>query len=105
MSENITVIDIVARVTDKTAEGAASATQNVSKLEQTMRKMQDELQKIQKMSKLELTMYAIDKASKGIESVMRKGREFGSKVWTATVSVLDNREAFIARSRWSRQSI
>jgi hypothetical protein len=39
------------------------------------------VQKIKGMSKLEVTMYAVDKASKGIDSIMKKGFSFTGKVF------------------------
>ena len=89
MSEAVTVIDIVAQVSDQTASGAASAIDNVTKLEKAMQRVQAEINKMRKMSKLELTMYAIDKASRGIDAVMRKGKQFAGKVWSATVGIID----------------
>ena len=39
MNETVTVIDVVAQVTDDTASGAQSAARNVSRLEQSMTKL------------------------------------------------------------------
>jgi hypothetical protein len=89
MADNVTVIDIVAQVTDATDPGASSATSNVGKLEKAMKKVQSEIDKMKKMSKLEITMYATDKASKGIDSVFRKGWQFSGTVFSATVSIID----------------
>ena len=89
MSESVTVIDIVAQITDQTDSGAKSATENVSKLEKSMRNVQGEINKMQKMSKLELTMYAVDKASKGINSVMGLGKNIAGKVWNVTLKAID----------------
>jgi hypothetical protein len=89
VNDNTVIIDVVAQVTDNTATGAASSIQNVSKVERTLSKLQGEITKLGKMSKVEITMYAVDKASKGINSVLRKGYGFASKVFSATVSVID----------------
>ena len=89
MRDDTVVIDIVAQVTDDTATGAASATKNVSKLEESMKRVHNEGQKLQKMSKLQMTATLIDKASKGISAVWNKGREIAGKLWSVTVSVID----------------
>ena len=65
MAEQVSVIDIVTQVTDQTAPGVNSATQNVSKLEKVFQKVQGEINKLSKMGKIEIAMYAVDKASKG----------------------------------------
>jgi TP901 family phage tail tape measure protein len=89
MDDNVTVIEVVARVTDETQAGADSAAQTVSKLEQAMKKAQNEIDKMRKMSKIELTMYAVDKASKVINGVLSTGKRIAGKVWNVTVKAVD----------------
>ncbi len=89
MSENVTVIDIVAQVTDETEAGADSATKRVNRLEQTMKKLQGEITKFGKMSKVEMTMYAIDKASSVMNGVWNTGKRLGGKVWNVTLKAVD----------------
>ena len=84
-----TVIEIVAKVTDQTGDGARSATENVSKLEKSLQKTQHEIERTKKMSKLELTATLIDKASHGISGIVSKGREIAGKVWSVTVGIVD----------------
>ena len=54
MGDSVTVIDIVAQVTDETARGTQSSTKNVSKLEQSMRKLQKQLDSMRGKSKIEV---------------------------------------------------
>jgi TP901 family phage tail tape measure protein len=84
-----TVIDIVAQVTDETGAGAASATATVSKLEKAMQKAQAGISKLKKMSKIEITMYAIDKASKVLNGVATVGKKLAGKVWSVTLKAVD----------------
>jgi len=88
MSDTV-VIDIIAQVTDKTASGAASAEKHVSKLEKTMQKLQGEITKLGKMNKVEITMYAIDKASKVMNSVSSLGMKLAGKVFKITLKAVD----------------
>ena len=89
MASNTTVIEIVTTVEDKTKAGAASAASTVSKLEKAMKKAQGEIEKIQKMSKIELTMYAVDKASKVLNGVWNTGKKLTGKVWKVTLKAVD----------------
>ena len=89
MNDAATVIDIYTQVTDQTEPGATSATKTVSKLEKAMQKMQSEITKLRKMSKIEVVMYAMDKASHGIDALFRKGRSIAGKVWTVTLKAVD----------------
>lgn len=89
MASNTTVIEIVTTVEDKTKTGAASATSTVSKLEKAMRKAQTEIEKMRKMSKIELTMYAVDKASKVLNGVWNTGKKLTGKVWKVTLKAVD----------------
>ena len=88
MSDTV-VIDITAQITDRTAAGATSAIHNVSRLEQTMQRVQGEINKMSQMSRMELTMYAVDNASRVINNVMGLGRNIAGKVWRGTLKVLD----------------
>ena len=89
MSERVTVIDIVAQVTDQTAAGARSATENVGRLERTMQRVQGEIDRMSRMSRLELTMYAVDNASRVMNNVIGLGHNIAGKVWRGTLKVLD----------------
>lgn len=88
-SNSVTVIDIIAEVTDNTEEGASSAIKTVSKLEQSMKKVQASIERMKKMSKIEMTMYAIDKASKVMQSVWSLGKNLAGKVWNVTLKAVD----------------
>jgi wobble nucleotide-excising tRNase len=89
VSESVSVLEVTVQVTDQTADGARSATENVSKLEKAMLNMQKEIDKINKMSALEITMYAIDKASKVIDGVFKTGMNIAGKVWNVTLKAVD----------------
>lgn len=89
MSNNVTVIDIVAQVTDETAAGTRSATNTIGKLETAMKKVEAEVNKMLKMSKIELTMYAVDKASKVLNGVWNTGKKLAGKVWNVTLKAVD----------------
>ena len=89
MGGDTVVIDIQAQVTDNTASGAASAERNVRGLERIFQKLQGEITKMGKMSKIQITMYAIDKASKGINSVLSLGKSVAGKAWGVTLKVWD----------------
>jgi TP901 family phage tail tape measure protein len=100
MNDNVTVIDIVAQVTDDTASGAASATKTVSKLEQSMIKAQDEMKRMKGVSKLEIAMTLKDMASKGLQAIAEKGKNLAGKVWNITMKVTDLATAPI-RGLWN----
>jgi len=89
MREQVTVIDITTQVTDNTAAGAAAAIRNVSKLEQTMSRVQQSIQRMQGMSNIEIAMTVADHASRGIDSVLQKGRSIAGKVWRVTMKAAD----------------
>ena len=89
MAGNTTVIEIVARVSDETAAGAASATANVSKLEKAFQRVQNVADGLKRKSNIELTADLNDNASKGITSILGKGREIAGKIWSVTVGMID----------------
>lgn len=89
MNEAVTVIDIVAQVTDETDRGVRSATDNVSKLEQTMMNLQKQIQGMKGKSKLEVVATLKDMASKGIQGVAAEGKKIAGKVWTVTLKSVD----------------
>ena len=62
--ENTTVIEIIAQVSDQTSAGAQSAIINISKLELVMKNAQKSADGLKKMNKIEMTVKAIDQASK-----------------------------------------
>ncbi|MDR2044144.1 MAG: phage tail tape measure protein [Clostridium sp.] len=87
--ESVTVIEIVAQLTDDTQSGASSATRNVNKLEQAMKKAQQEFQRMKGMSKLEIAMRLKDLASKGLQSIANAGKKIAGKVWHVTMKLKD----------------
>lgn len=89
MAEAVTVIEIPVEVVDNTQAGAASATENVSKLEKAMQKAQSSIAKMQKMSKIEFIMYAVDKASNVMNSVWNLGKGLAGKVFSFTLKAVD----------------
>lgn len=84
-----TVIDIVAQVTDETAQGAGSAQKNVSKLEAAMQKLAKQMTGMKGQSKLEIKATLKDMASKGLQSVVSAGKKIAGKVWTVTLKAVD----------------
>ncbi len=89
MNDTVTVIDIVAQVTDETASGARSAEANVSKLERSMMNLQKQIMGMKGKSKLEVAATLKDMASKGIQSVANAGKKIAGKVWTVTLKAVD----------------
>lgn len=89
MNDSVTVIDIVAQVTDETASGARSAEENVSKLERSMMKLQKQIMGMKGKSKLEVAATLKDMASKGIQSIAETGKKIAGKVWTVTLKAKD----------------
>ena len=89
MSDSVTVIDIVAQVTDATEPGAGTSQRNVSKLEQSMMKLQKQIESMKGKSKLEVAATLKDMASKGIQSVAKTGKQIAGKVWTVTMKAVD----------------
>ena len=84
-----TVIDIVAQVTDETAQGTQSAQKNVSKLEQSMQNLAKRIAGMKGQSKLEVKATLKDMASKGLQSVAAAGKKIAGKVWTVTLKAVD----------------
>lgn len=89
MSDAVTVIDIVAQVTDETSSGTRSATENVSRLEKAMMSLQRQIMGMRGKSKLEVAATLKDMASKGIEGVASAGKKIAGKVWTVTMKAKD----------------
>ena len=89
MNDSVTVIDIVAQVTDETASGARSAEANVSKLERSIAKLEKQIMGMKGKSKLEVAATLKDMASKGIQSVADAGKKIAGKVWTVTLKAKD----------------
>lgn len=89
MNDSVTVIDIVAQVTDETSSGARSAEANVSKLERSMMNLQKQIMGMKGKSKLEVKATLKDMASKGIQSVANAGKKIAGKVWTVTLKAVD----------------
>lgn len=89
MNDTVTVIDIVAQVTDETASGARSAEANVSKLERSMMNLQKQIMSMKGKSKLEVAATLKDMASKGIQNVANAGKKIAGKVWTVTLKAVD----------------
>ena len=89
MSGSVTVIDIVAQVTDETASGARSAESNVSRLERSMMNLQKQIMGMKGKSRLEVVATLKDMASKGIQGVANAGKKIAGKVWTVTLKAVD----------------
>lgn len=89
MSDSVTVIDIVAQVTDATEPGASTSEKNVSKLEKSMMNLQKQIQSMKGKSKLEVAATLKDMASKGIQGVVKAGKQIAGKVWTVTMKAVD----------------
>lgn len=89
MSDAVTVIDIVAQVTDETSSGTRSASENVSKLEKAMMNLQRQIMGMRGKSKLEVAATLKDMATKGIEGVASAGKKIAGKVWTVTMKAKD----------------
>lgn len=89
MSDTVTVIDVVAQVTDETASGTRSAAQNVSRLEQSMQRLQKRLDGMKGKSKIEVRAELRDMATRGLQSIASAGRKLAGKVWTVTLRAKD----------------
>ncbi len=89
MNDAVTVIDIVAQVTDETESGARSAEANVSRLEKSVMNLAKEIQGMKGKSKLEIAATLKDMASKGIQNVAAAGKKIAGKVWTVTLKAAD----------------
>ncbi len=89
MNDSVTVIDIVAQVTDATEPGSSSSQKNVSKLERSMMNLQKQIQSMKGKSKLEVMATLKDTASKGIQRVAAAGKKIAGKVWTVTLKAVD----------------
>ena len=89
MSGSVTVIDIVAQVTDETAHGTQSSISNISKLERSIMNLQKQIMGMKGKSKLEIAATLKDMASKGITSVVLAGKKIAGKVWTVTMKAKD----------------
>ena len=89
MNNSVTVIDIVAQVTDETSSGARSAEANVSRLERSVMNLQKQIMGMKGKSKLEVAATLKDMASKGIQSVANAGKKIAGKVWTVTLKAVD----------------
>ena len=74
MNDSVTVIDIVAQVTDETSSGARSAEANVSKLERSMMNLQKQIMGMKGKSKLEVKATLKDMARKGLDGNAESGR-------------------------------
>lgn len=88
MAEEVYRIEIPVRVTDQTEPGATRAQQKISKFEQSMRRTEERIQKMNR-TKLQLVISAIDKASAVISYVGSKARALTSKAWRFTIGVVD----------------
>lgn len=89
MSGATTVIDIVAQVTDDTARGTASATSNVTKLEQKIKGLATQINSLKGKSKIEVAASLKDMATKGLSKIAEKGKAIAGKVWTVTLKAVD----------------
>lgn len=89
MNETVTVIDVVAQVTDDTASGAQSAARNVSRLEQSMTKLRSRIDGMKGKSKLEVRAEMRDMATSGIQRIASAGKKLAGKVWTVTLKAKD----------------
>ena len=86
---NVTVIDIVAQVTDQTASGARSAQSNVSKLERAMQSLQQRITGMKGKSKIEIAANLKDMASAGLQKIASAGKSLMGKAFTVTAKLKD----------------
>ncbi|MCL2487426.1 MAG: hypothetical protein FWE80_01945, partial [Oscillospiraceae bacterium] len=89
MTDNVSVIIIEINANDNTASGAASATQTVSRLEQSLNKTQKRIDDMNKRSRLEIAITAVDRASKVMDSVMSSGKRLAGTVFNVTLKAVD----------------
>ena len=89
MNDSVTVIEIVTQVTDATEPGASTSEKNVSKLEKSIMNLQKQIQSMKGKSKLEVAATLKDMASKGIQGVVKAGKQIAGKVWTVTMKAVD----------------
>lgn len=89
MNDAVTVIDIVAQVTDATEVGTNSAQRNISRLEKSIMQLQSQIQSMRGKSKLEVIAMLKDMASQGIQGVLNAGKKLAGKVWTVTLKAVD----------------
>jgi len=89
VNDSVTVIDIVAQVTDETDSGRKSAEQSLSKLERSIMNLQKQIQGMKGKSKLEVLATLKDMASKGLQGVAAAGKKIAGKVWTVTLKAID----------------
>lgn len=89
MNDTVTVIDVVAQVTDETATGTKGAQDNLSKLEKSMIKLQKQMERMKGKTKLEVFATLKDTASKGIQNIAAAGKQIAGKVWTVTLKAKD----------------
>lgn len=89
MLGNASVIELIARVRDETGSGVTSATAQVDKMEQAFNKAQAGVDKLFKKNKLEISLTAIDGASKILSGVWDKGTKIAGKVFSFTLKAID----------------
>ena len=88
MADNVTVIEIVAQVTDKTDPGVTKATKRVDKFEESMKKTQKQMKSLDD-TKVEPEIRAVDKATAVMKKTEAGIKKITGKVWHVTLKALD----------------
>lgn len=86
------VIDITARFTNETPKGISKAKQSFDKLNESLRKTQQQADKLSR-SKSDIKLELKDKATQAITKVSKSLRNITSKAWNVTVKILDKATA------------
>lgn len=88
-SQDKIVIDVEAQVTDNTAKGTQSSQRNISKIEQSMHKLAQQMRDLNGKSKIEVKATLKDTATKGLQNIAAAGKNIAGKVWTVTMKAKD----------------
>ncbi len=84
------VIDIAARLQDRTSAGVEKVKSNVDKLGKSIEKMQKQMAK---MKKSEISLAVKDKAMQSIEKISKTISSLSRKTWNVSVKILDKATA------------
>ena len=84
------VIDIAARLQDRTSAGVEKVKSNVDRLGKSIEKMQKQMTKIKKS---EVSLAVKDKAMQSIEKISKTVSSLSRKTWNVSVKILDKATA------------
>ena len=84
------VIDIAARLQDRTSAGVEKVKSNVDRLGKSIEKMKKQMSK---MRKSEVTLNVKDKATQAIEKISKTVSNLSRKTWNISVKILDKATA------------